>query len=112
MSIPAYEQVRRRERRATLSDFLMDMVISDEFDLDDFETIESHIDSATSEIEAFCEWFGLGEWFADEMTAIEFDLEEFMLTLKDRLIEADNEASKDYREREEEYRRMTGGVMG
>lgn len=110
MSIPAYEQNRRRERGQLIAQFLNDLVISDEFDSEDFKTVEEHLSSANDELSAFCDWFGLGGWFYDEMTDIEFNLDDFMTELGDRITQLEREAEEDRRDREQDYRDMVGGL--
>lgn len=110
MSIPTYEHNRRRERGQLITQFLNDLVIPDDFDSEDFKIVEEYLSSANDELNAFCDWFGLGDWFYDEMTDVEFNLDDFMAELGDRIVQLEKEAEEDRRDREQDYRDMVGGL--
>lgn len=105
-TMPAYKRHQQEKRGNALKIFLENFVIPEDFDLDDLEVVEGHLNVAPLKTEAFCEWFGLGEWFFDEMVQDEFDIEEFMLDLRSRVENDSREATEFYYEKQRNYREM------
>lgn len=107
-TMPAYKRHQQENRANAVRIFLENLVIPEDFDLDDLEIVEQHLNDAPIKTEAFCEWFGLGEWFFDEMVQDEFDIEEFMLDLRSRVENNSREATESYYEKQRDYREMVG----
>lgn len=105
-TLPAYKRRIQENRANAIKIFLENMVIPEDFGLDDLEVVEKHLDNAPIKTEAFCEWFGLGDWFYDEMVQDEFDLDEFMVDLRSRIEDDCREATEDYYEKQREHREM------
>lgn len=108
---PAYRQVERKNRALALRDFITTCVIPEDFEMDDLDVLEKHLDESDSKVEAFCEWFELGNWFIDEMNENEFDIDELIIVIRNTLILLDREAAEEYRERQRDYNEMVRGSM-
>lgn len=109
--VPAYRQAERKNRASALKNFISTYVIPEDFEIDDLDVLEKHLDESESRIEAFCEWFELGNWFIDEMNEDEFDIDDLINDVRDILTMLDHEAAEEYRERQRDYREMVGGSM-
>ena len=105
-TMPAYKRHIQETRANAIKIFLDNLVIPEDFDLDDLEVVEKHLDEAPIKTEAFCKWFDLGGWFFDEMVQDEFDIDEFMADLRSRIENECREATEDYYEKQREYREM------
>lgn len=107
-TMPMYKRHRQQVRTSAIKVFLDNLVIPDDFDMEDLEVVERHLEQAPIKVEAFCEWFGLGDWFYDEMVQDEFDIEQFMLDLRDRVENDSREATETYHEKRRDYMELIG----
>lgn len=85
------------------------MVISEEFDSEAYGTLVNNMAYGQDEVAEFSDYFGLGQWFEDEVEAIDFSLDDVMAELDAITAERDREASDEYREMQRDYRSLVGG---
>lgn len=85
------------------------MVISDEFDSEAYGTLVNNMTYGEGKVAEFADYFGLGQWFEDEVEAIDFNLDDVMVELDAITKERDREASDEYREMQRDYRSLVGG---
>ena len=85
------------------------MVFSDEFDSEAYATLANLMAHSSDEVAEFADYFGLGQWFEDEVEAIKFNLDDVMVELDAITKERDREASDEYREMQRDYRSLVGG---
>ena len=110
MSTPSYIEVRKERRRKTMTKFLDEMVVpADEFGLDDVDVIEGCCTASDNATQAFCDWFSLGDWFYNEMRAINFDVFEYLIDLRCRVETTEREVADFCREIKHDRRSLEEG---
>ena len=85
------------------------MVISDEFDSEAYGTLANNMAYGEAEVVSKLCYLALGQWFEDEVEAIDFNLDDVMVELDAITKERDRETSDEYREMQRDYRSLVGG---
>jgi len=89
------------QTRKHLSEFIREEVFKDKT-LDDLSELAGYIASQGNDfIVSFCEWLELGEWFIEELDDCDFDVDEFLGSLRR---DWETEAEEDAKERFEQMR--------
>lgn len=105
----------RNRRVALLKEFILEMIIPDSFSSEDAENLlcscTADGQDQKQQCSDFCEWFDLGAWFEDEMVETKFELEDFLVELRDDIEKEEREAAEDYREIERDYRSAQVGGL-
>lgn len=94
--------------RKQLTQFLLDKVIGDEFELVDLENLRTYVTDRKDREAALCDWLELGNWFYEAMTACDFDAREFIDELEEKLSAAYRTSAQHEAEQRADYLQMVG----
>lgn len=98
----------KKRNREEMAQFLLDKVISQHFDFEDLANLEKCIQNADDALDAFCEFFEIGDWFYEAAVENQFDVYEFVQNFADEMHRQYEEYLKDCEIIEQDYRRACG----